>query len=89
MTNKFQNLRLDASIPTISTNVKNTETGHCAKVMSIFKQIFNEITMKKELKSIKWIMLADDDTLLRYCSIIHTLYVPNSFLSLQIYKMKM
>lgn len=57
---------IDQRIPTISTNVKNTETGHCAKVLSIFNLIIKEIDSNNVLQeNIEWIVLADDDTLLK------------------------
>lgn len=56
----------DPSIPTINTNVENTDTGHCAKTLSIFKYVAHELDFNRSLTDIKWIVLADDDTLLRY-----------------------
>lgn len=51
----------DASIPTISTSVPNTETGHCAKTIKILNLIENELNGNQ---SIEWIVLSDDDTIL-------------------------
>lgn len=51
---------LDETVPSIIVNVTNTERGHCEKMMSIFKYV-NQITTSQ----IRWIVLADDDTLLR------------------------
>lgn len=55
----------DKNIPTISTNIPNTDTGHCEKSLSIFKLLLDEISANKSLKNLEWIVLADDDTILR------------------------
>lgn len=55
----------DATIPTISTNVENTEHGHCAKTIAILQMIWEEIVTNKQLNQIKYVVLTDDDTLLR------------------------
>lgn len=55
----------DKNIPTISTNIPNTDTGHCEKSLSIFKLLLDEISTNKSLKNLEWIVLADDDTILR------------------------
>lgn len=57
---------LDRTIPTIDTKVENTDTGHCQKIITIFKLILEEIQFNKKLSQIEWIVVADDDTLLRY-----------------------
>jgi UDP-glucose:O-linked fucose beta-1,3-glucosyltransferase len=54
----------DANIPTIRTNIPNTETGHCTKSLKILKMVAHEITRNKSLADIEWIVLADDDTIL-------------------------
>lgn len=59
-------LTADSTIPTINTNVENSETGHCTKALSIFKYVTNELDFNRSLAAVKWIVLADDDTLLRY-----------------------
>lgn len=56
---------LDNSIPTVGLDIPNTEAGHCLKTMTIFRKILSEIKDGKK-KFIKWIILADDDTILRY-----------------------
>jgi len=43
----------------------NTEMGHCEKTLSIFKLIIKEINNNRSLSNIEWIILADDDTILR------------------------
>lgn len=55
----------DDAIPTIPTGVVNTEHGHCEKSMKILRLILNEIARNSTLKGIEWVILADDDTLLR------------------------
>ena len=67
--NNFASLNLfyipDKLIPTIDTHIENTETGHCKKVLSIFHLIEMEISFNDSLNHIEWVVLADDDTLLR------------------------
>lgn len=53
----------DESIPTVFLGVPNTEFGHCKKSYTILKYVAEEI---KNLTDIEWIVLADDDTILRY-----------------------
>lgn len=55
----------DNAVPTIPTGVVNTEQGHCLKSMKILRLILNEIAKNSTLKGIEWVILADDDTLLR------------------------
>jgi UDP-glucose:O-linked fucose beta-1,3-glucosyltransferase len=55
----------DDAIPTIPTGVVNTEHGHCEKSMKILRLILSEIAKNSTLKGIEWVILADDDTLLR------------------------
>lgn len=55
----------DASIPTISTNVVNTEVGHCDKTLAILRNVWKEIHTNKQLNQIKYVVLSDDDTLFR------------------------
>ncbi|KAH8405112.1 hypothetical protein KR222_001715 [Zaprionus bogoriensis] len=52
----------DAAIPTISTGIPNVASGHCAKTLSILQLSLKDID---ELAHIRWLMLVDDDTLLR------------------------
>lgn len=56
----------DASIPTISTNVVNTEVGHCDKTMAILRAAWMEILTNNQMNEIKYVVLSDDDTLFRY-----------------------
>lgn len=60
----FSDVRDDA-LPTVSTEVPNTERGHCEKSLKILRLILDEITRNSTLKSVEWIVMADDDTLLR------------------------
>jgi UDP-glucose:O-linked fucose beta-1,3-glucosyltransferase len=55
----------DSSIPTVATGVQNTESGHCEKSMRILKMVVDEISRNHTLKNIEWVVLADDDTILR------------------------
>ena len=55
----------DSTIPTVQTGVENTERGHCEKSLKILRLILNEISKNSTLKNIEFILLADDDTLLR------------------------
>lgn len=52
----------DAEIPTISTGLPNVATGHCAKTLAILQLSLKDID---KLSHIRWLMLVDDDTLLR------------------------
>jgi UDP-glucose:O-linked fucose beta-1,3-glucosyltransferase len=58
----FISLFSDASIPTIDLGVPNTEHGHCGKTIAILKHI---ALIDQSLQDIKWIVIADDDTILR------------------------
>ncbi|KAF2898307.1 hypothetical protein ILUMI_07878 [Ignelater luminosus] len=51
----------DTSIPTISVEIPNTERGHCGKTMAIIRRVSEHI---REDPSVKWIVIADDDTIL-------------------------
>ncbi|CAG5116922.1 unnamed protein product, partial [Candidula unifasciata] len=50
----------DNKIPTIDLGIPNTERGHCGKTMAIIKRIINT----PELSAVKWILIADDDTII-------------------------
>ncbi|XP_030750594.1 beta-1,3-glucosyltransferase isoform X1 [Sitophilus oryzae] len=50
----------DASVPTVSLGVKNTDHGHCEKTMSILK--FVEDMLQES--QFTWLVLVDDDTVL-------------------------
>ncbi|XP_072380974.1 beta-1,3-glucosyltransferase [Diabrotica undecimpunctata] len=58
---KFFSDTEDKSIPTIDLGVPNSETGHCMKTIAILKYVLEDI---KHNDSIKWIVVADDDTIL-------------------------
>lgn len=53
----------DNSIPTIDLGIPNTERGHCAKTMAILKYIDEEI--ERNRLYISWVIVVDDDTILR------------------------
>lgn len=55
----------DDAIPTISTQIPNEERGHCEKSLKILRLVLDEIARNSTLKSVEWIVMADDDTLLR------------------------
>lgn len=52
----------DKGIPTVSIGIPNTEYGHCKKTFEILKYVAGEIMNSTE---IQWIVIADDDTILR------------------------
>lgn len=58
----FDSSHLDEDIPTVNLGIPNTESGHCAKTMAILKYAAKKL---KQDDKIKWIVLSDDDTLLR------------------------
>lgn len=58
---------LDENIPTVRLNVPNTNYGHCVKTRAILDDIFNQM---KGNKNLKWAVITDDDTILRYALII-------------------
>lgn len=49
----------------VATGVPNTEMGHCEKTIKILKLLDAELTQNASLSDIQWIVLADDDTILR------------------------
>ena len=51
----------DASIPTVATGVANVVRGHCGKLMAIL----DDFLRRPELRQRQWLVVADDDTLLR------------------------
>lgn len=59
---KFFSDKEDKHIPTVSLGIPNTEYGHCKKTFEILKYVTREI---KNVTEVKWIVLADDDTILR------------------------
>jgi len=52
----------DVGIPAIGTGIPNVQTGHCAKTMAILQLSLKDIGKQLD---IRWLMLVDDDTLLR------------------------
>lgn len=52
----------DDSIPTASVGIPNSEQGHCRKTVGILRYVADEIRTQPQ---IKWIVVADDDTILR------------------------
>ncbi|XP_037324237.2 beta-1,3-glucosyltransferase isoform X2 [Pungitius pungitius] len=50
----------DASIPTVSVGVPNTERGHCGKTFAILKRF-----LSKAVPQTDWLLVVDDDTLIR------------------------
>lgn len=63
---RFYSDSADPRIPTIDTGVPNTETGHCDKLLAIFRAIAAELRRDGRLdQRIAWVVLADDDTLLK------------------------
>ncbi|XP_073943631.1 beta-1,3-glucosyltransferase-like isoform X2 [Choristoneura fumiferana] len=60
----------DPSLPAVDTGVPNTSTGHCDKTMVILKEAVNRA---RSMPHVKWIFLADDDTILgvqRLCEVL-------------------
>ncbi|XP_061711644.1 beta-1,3-glucosyltransferase isoform X1 [Cydia pomonella] len=60
----------DPSLPAVDTGVPNTKTGHCAKTVAILKEAVSRV---RNMPHVKWIFLADDDTILgvqRLCEIL-------------------
>ncbi|KDR24431.1 Beta-1,3-glucosyltransferase [Zootermopsis nevadensis] len=51
----------DSAVPTINLGVPNTEHGHCRKTMAILKHI--SLTAPT-IPDVKWVVVADDDTIL-------------------------
>uniref|UniRef100_A0A0B7A1S6 Fringe-like glycosyltransferase domain-containing protein n=1 Tax=Arion vulgaris TaxID=1028688 RepID=A0A0B7A1S6_9EUPU len=51
---------VDKKIPTIDLMVPNTERGHCGKTMAIIQRAVSS----PKLSRIKWVLIADDDTII-------------------------
>ncbi|KAK5858598.1 hypothetical protein PBY51_002727 [Eleginops maclovinus] len=49
----------DASIPTLSLGVPNTERGHCGKTFAILKRFLSQ-----DVPKVDWLLIVDDDTLI-------------------------
>ncbi|KAJ2953033.1 hypothetical protein O0L34_g7424 [Tuta absoluta] len=66
----FYSDKTDPTLPAIDTKVQNTKTGHCLKTMTILKMAVDRVA---NMPHIKWIFLADDDTILgvqRLCEVL-------------------
>ncbi|CAB3239287.1 unnamed protein product [Arctia plantaginis] len=60
----------DRSIPAVDTGVPNSKTGHCTKTVTILRQVLRIVM---DMPQVKWIFLADDDTILgvqRLCEVL-------------------
>ncbi|VVC94360.1 beta-1,3-glucosyltransferase [Leptidea sinapis] len=67
---QFFSDRNDSSLPAVDVGIPNTVSGHCAKTMAILKEVVKRV---ENMTHIKWIFLADDDTILgvqRLCEIL-------------------
>ncbi|XP_031768342.2 beta-1,3-glucosyltransferase isoform X1 [Galleria mellonella] len=66
----FYSDKPDPSLPAIETGVPNSKTGHCLKTIAILKHVVNTV---RNMPHVKWIFLADDDTILgvhRLCEVL-------------------
>ncbi|XP_060800336.1 beta-1,3-glucosyltransferase isoform X1 [Amyelois transitella] len=62
--------KTDPSLPAIDTGVPNSKSGHCVKTVAILKLVLQKVA---DMPHIKWIFLADDDTILgvqRLCEVL-------------------
>ncbi|XP_076343820.1 beta-1,3-glucosyltransferase isoform X2 [Tachypleus tridentatus] len=66
---KFFSNKNDPAIPTYDLGVPNTPHGHCAKTMAILSYLFNDGLTS----NYKWIVIADDDTLLSVSRLLQLL----------------
>lgn len=60
----------DPSLPAEAVGVPNTKTGHCLKTVTILQRVVERV---RDLPHVKWIFLADDDTILgvqRLCEVL-------------------
>lgn len=53
----------DSAYHTINIGLENTETGHCGKTLAIISR-FHRMGSHQPSKELKWLVVADDDTLL-------------------------
>ncbi|CAH1154079.1 unnamed protein product [Phaedon cochleariae] len=60
----------DIFIPTINLGIPNTENGHCAKTLAIIRYVAERIEANRD---IKWIVIADDDTIFGISALQRTL----------------
>ncbi|XP_045533351.1 beta-1,3-glucosyltransferase isoform X3 [Pieris brassicae] len=51
----------DPSLPATNIGLPNSKTGHCMKTIAILKEVVRRV---QTMPQIKWIFLADDDTIL-------------------------
>ncbi|KAL0842465.1 hypothetical protein ABMA28_014561 [Loxostege sticticalis] len=67
---QFYSDKDDPSLPAVDTGIPNSKTGHCSKTVAILKQAVKRV---HNLPHVKWIFLADDDTILgvqRLCEVL-------------------
>ncbi|KAJ8722395.1 hypothetical protein PYW07_003575 [Mythimna separata] len=67
---QFYSDKDDPSLPAVSTGIPNSKTGHCAKTIAILKMALKRVST---MPNVKWIFLADDDTILgvqRLCEVL-------------------
>lgn len=60
----------DKYLPSVNTGVPNSKTGHCTKTVKILRLVLKRV---QDNPHIKWIFLADDDTILgvqRLCEVL-------------------
>ncbi|KAJ8912929.1 hypothetical protein NQ315_017259, partial [Exocentrus adspersus] len=65
----------DESVPTVELDVPNTPQGHCGKTMAILRHVATEIANDT---TIRWIIVADDDTILSISRFQHLLTCYNA-----------
>lgn len=54
---------VDPTAGTINLGIPNTERGHCGKTLAIIRYAASQYKMNDKFK---WLIIADDDTILRY-----------------------
>lgn len=59
---------VDSGAGTISLGIPNTERGHCGKTLAILRYAASQYKMNA---TFKWLIIADDDTILRYSNLQH------------------
>lgn len=70
--------KADVMLPAVNFGIPNTDKGHCAKTMAILKYVSHKVS---SMPHIKWIFLADDDTILgvkRLCELLSCLQGGNA-----------
>lgn len=63
----------DSSLPATDTGIPNAKSGHCMKTMAIIKEVLRRV---QKMPHVKWIFLADDDTILGYVTTLYALLSP-------------